>query len=140
MSMSLVAPHEEVLFKSTSATGTNVGSVTLAKDVSNYDAIRVAIAKLDGTDWNVVCCEGPVITRDGKTGAHLSFTSSQLVGTATIQMLTASLFASGTKLIIGSGFWLNTKAQTSNSGVTGAGKEDNFSTYKVFYVIGIKYQ
>lgn len=139
MSMSLVAPHEEVLFKSTSATGTQVGSVTLAKDVSNYDAIRVAMAKADGTDWNVVCCEGPVITRDGKTGAHMSFTSSQLVGTATIQMLSASLLASGTSLVIGSGFWLNTKAQTSNGGVTG-GKEDSFATYKVFFVVGIRYQ
>lgn len=138
MSMSLVAPHEEVLFQSSS--GTKVSSVTLSKDVSNFDAIRVAVAKVDGSDWNVVFCEGPVITRDGKTGAHLSFTSSQLVGTATIQMLTASLFASGTKISIGSGFWLNTKAQTSNSGVNGAGREDSLSTYKVFYVIGVKYQ
>ena len=137
MSMSLVAPHEEVLFQSSS--GVQVGSVTLSKDVSDFDAIRVAVAKVDGSDWNVVCCEGPVITRDGKTGAHLSFTSSQLVG-ITIQMLTASLFASGTKIVVGSGFWLNTKAQTSNSGVNAAGKEDSFSTYKVFYVIGVKYQ
>ena len=138
MSMSLVAPHEEVLFQSSS--GVQIGSVTLSKDVANFDAIRVAVAKVDGSDWNVVCCEGPVITRDGKTGAHLSFTSSQLVGTTTIQMLSASLFASGTKIVIGSGFWLNTKAQTSNSGVNGAGREDSFSTYKVFYVIGVKYQ
>lgn len=138
MSMSLVAPHEEVLFQSSS--GVQVSSVTLSKDVANFDVIRVAVAKADGSDWNVVCCEGPVITRDGKTGAHLSFTSSQLVGTNTIQMLTASLFASGTKIAVGSGFWLNTKAQTSNSGVSGAGKEDSFSTYKVFYVIGVKYQ
>ena len=138
MSMSLVAPHEEVLFQSSS--GVQVRSVTLSKDVSDFDAIRVAVAKMDGSDWNVVCCEGPVITRDGKTGAHLSFASSQLVGTATIQMLTASLFASGTKIVIGSGFWLNTKAQTSNSGVNGAGREDNFSTYMVFYVIGVKYK
>lgn len=138
MSMSLVAPHEEVLFQSSS--GVYVGSVTLSKDVANFDTIRVAVAKVDGSDWNIVCCEGPVITRDGKTGAHLSFTSSQLVGTNTIQMLTASLFAIGTKIVVGSGFWLNTKAQTSSSGVSGAGKEDNFSTYKVFYVIGVKYQ
>lgn len=138
MSMSLVAPHEEVLFQSSS--GVQVSSVTLSKDVSNFDAIRVAVAKVDGSDWNVVCCEGPVITRDGKTGAHLSFTSSQLVGTATIQMLSASLFASGTKIAVGSGLWLNTKAQTSNSGVNGAGREDSFSNYKVFYVIGVKYQ
>lgn len=138
MSMSLVAPHEEVLFQSSS--GVQVSSVTLSKDVANFDVIRVAVAKADGSDWNVVCCEGPVITRDGKTGAHLSFTSSQLVGTATIQMLTASLFASGTKISIGSGFWLNTKSQTSNSGVNGAGREDSFSIYKVFYVIGVKYK
>lgn len=138
MSMSLVAPHEEVLFQSSS--GVQTGSVILSKDVANFDAIRVAVAKVDGSDWNVICCEGPVITRDGKTGAHLSFTSSQLVGTATIQMLTASLLASGTKIAVGSGFWLNTKAQTSNAGVTGAGKEDSFMSYKVFYVIGVKYK
>lgn len=138
MSMRLVAPHEEVLFQSSS--GTYVNSVTLSKDVSQFDAIRVQAAKVDGTDWNVVCCEGPVITRDGKTGAHMAFTSSQLVGTATIQMLTASLLASGTKISIGSGFWLNTKAQVSNSGVNGAGKEDSFANYKVFCVIGIRYQ
>lgn len=138
MSMSLVAPHEEVLFQSSS--GVQTGSVTLSKDVSNFDAIRAAVAKKDGSDWNVVCCEGPVITRDGKTGAHLSFTSSQLVGTATIQILSASLFVSGTKIAVSSGFWLNTKAQTSNSGVTAAGKEDSFTNYKVFCVIGIRYQ
>lgn len=138
MSMSLVAPHEEVLFQSSS--GVQVSSVTLSKDVANFDVIRVAVAKVDGSDWNVVCCEGPVITRDGKTGAHLSFTSSQLVGTATIQMLTASLLASGSKISIGSGFWLNIKAQTSNSGVSAAGKEDSFTSYKVFCVIGIRYQ
>lgn len=138
MSMSLVSPHEEVLFQSSS--GVQVSSVTLSKDVSNFDAIRVAVAKVDGSDWNVVCCEGPVITRDGKTGAHLSFTSSQLVGTATIQMASASLFASGTKISVGSGFWLNTKSQQSNAGVNGAGREDSFSNYKVFYVIGVKYQ
>lgn len=138
MSMSLVAPHEEVLFQSSS--GVQTGSVILSKDVANFDAIRVEVAKVDGSDWNVATCEGPVITRDGKTGAHLSFTSSQLVGTATIQMLTASLLASGTKIAVGSGFWLNTKAQTSNAGVTGAGKEDSFTSYKVFCVIGIRYQ
>lgn len=138
MSMGLIAPHEEVLFQSSS--GTQIGSVTLSKDVSDFDAIRVAVAKADGSDWNVACCEGPVITRDGKAAAHLSFTSSQLVGTATIQMLSASLLASGMKIAVGSGFWLNTKAQTSNSGVNAAGKEDSFSTYKVFYVIGVKYQ
>lgn len=138
MSMGLIAPHEEVLFQSSS--GVQTGSVTLSKDVANFDAIRAAVSKVDGSDWNVVCCEGPVITRDGKTGAHLSFTLSQIVGTATIQIVSASLLASGTKIAVGSGFWLNTKAQTSNSGVTGAGKEDNFSTYKVFYVIGVKYQ
>lgn len=138
MSMSLVAPHEEVLFQSSS--GVQASSVTLSKDVANFDAIRVAVAKKDGSDWNVVCCEGPVITRDGKTGAHLSFTSSQLVGTATIQMVSASLFVSGTKIAVGSGFWLNTKAQTSNSGVNAAGKEDSFSNYMVFYVIGVKYK
>lgn len=140
MSMSLVAPHEEVLFKSTSATGTQVGSVTLSKDVSNYDAIRVAIAKVDGTDWNVVTCEGPVITRDGKVGAHMSMLCSQLVGTATIQILSSSLLATGTSMAVGSGFWLNTKAQADNAGITGAGRESNYSSYKVFCVIGIKYQ
>lgn len=138
MSMSLVSPHEEVLFQSSS--GTYVNSVTLSKDVSQFDAIRVQAAKVDGTDWNVATCEGPVITMNGKAGAHMAFLSSQLVGTATIQIATASLLAEGTRLDIGSGFWLNTKAQTSNAGVTGAGKEDNFSTYKVFYVIGVKYK
>jgi hypothetical protein len=140
MSMSLVAPHEEVLFKSTSATGTQVGSVTLAKDVSNFDAIRVAMAKVDGTNWNVATCGGPVITRDGKAGAHMAFVSSQLATTTTTQIVTASLLAEGTRLAIGSGFWLNTKAQTSNGGVVAAGKEDSFSNYKVFYVIGVKFQ
>lgn len=138
MSMSLVAPHEEVLFQSSS--GTQVGSVTLSKDVSQFDAIRVQAAKVDGTDWNVATCEGPVITRNGKAGAHMAFVSSQLVGTATIQIVTASLLAEGTRLSIGSGFWLNTKAQTSNSGVSGAGKEDSFTNYNVFCVIGIRYQ
>lgn len=138
MSMGLVAPHEEVLFQSSS--GVQVNSVTLSKDVSNYDAIRVAIAKVDGTNWNVATCEGPVITRDGKAGAHMAFVSSQLATTTTTQIVTASLLAEGTQLVIGSGFWLNTKAQTSNGGVVAAGKEDSFSNYKVFYVIGVKYQ
>lgn len=135
MSMNLVAPHEEVLFQSSS--GTYVNSVTLSKDVSQFDAIRVQAAKVDGTDWNVATCEGPVITRNGKAGAHMAFVSSQLVGTATIQIATASLLAEGTKLAIGSGFWLNTNAQTSNAGVAAAGKEDSFTSYKVFCVIGI---
>ena len=50
MSMTLVAPHEDVLFKSSEDNGTYYRNVKLSADVGNYDAIRIAMSKVDGSD------------------------------------------------------------------------------------------
>lgn len=136
MSMTLVAPHEDVLFKSSEDNGTYYRNVKLSADVGNYDAIRIAMSKVDGSDWNVSVSESPVITRNGKRGAHISMVCSQLVE-ATTQVVTASILVEGTRILFGSSFWLN---RSQSGGQFSTGAEPNFNTYHVFYVIGIRYQ
>ena len=136
MSMTLVTPHEDVLFMSSSDNGTPYSDVRLSADVSKYDAIRIATSKIDGSDWNVSVSEGPVITRNGKRGSHISIVCAQLVG-ATTQVVTASILVEGTRILFGSSFWLN---RSQSSGQFSTGAEPNFNAYHVFYVIGIRYQ
>lgn len=130
-------PHVETLFSSPS--GTLVGSVTISKDVSNFDAIRIYVTKKDGADWNVVSSEAPVVTRNGTTGAFGTATIFYTANSSTQQLLSfAWSFMSGNrKMHYSSAQFVNF---TSNGTKITAGNETPDAKLYVFRVLGIRYQ
>lgn len=130
-------PHVETLFSSPS--GTLVGSVTISKDVSNFDAIRIYVTKKDGADWNVVSSEAPVVTRNGTTGAFGTATIFYTANSSTQQLLSfAWSFMSGNrKMHYSSAQFVNF---TSNGTKITAGNETPDAELYVFRVLGIRYQ
>lgn len=129
-------PHVETLFNNPS--GTLVGSAAISKDVSEFDAIRVYLAKKDGTDWNVVSSEAPVITRSGTTGAFGSATVFYTADSTTQQLLSfAWAFKSGyRKMDYSPAEFVN----FTNNGETITGGNEGLGTnLYVFRVLGIKY-
>lgn len=130
-------PHVETLFSSPS--GTLVGSVTISKDVSNFDAIRIYVTKKDGADWNVVSSEAPVVTRNGTTGAFGTATIFYTANSSTRQLLSfAWSFMSGNrKMNHSSAQFVNF---TSNGTKITGGNEVLDAELYVFRVLGIRYQ
>lgn len=129
-------PHVETLFNSPS--GTSAGSVTISKDVTEFDAIRVYLTKKDGTDWNVVSSETPVVSRDGTTGAFGSATIFYTANSTTQQLLSfAWAFKSGTSSM---DYSIAEFVNFTNNGkmITGGNEELGTKLY-VFRVLGIKY-
>ena len=126
-------PHVETLFSSPS--GTPAGSVTISKDVTEFDAIRIYATKKDGADWNVTTSEAPVITRDNKTGAFGSLLIFYQATTITRQLaMIAWAFVSGKRTLNYSGTqYINTGG--SNMSTLG----EDTTKLVVFRVLGIKY-
>lgn len=129
-------PHVETLFNSPS--GTLVGSAAISKDVSEFDAIRVYLAKKDGTDWNVISSEAPVVTRSGTTGAFGSATIFYTADSTTQQLLSfAWAFKSGESSMDYS--FAEFVNFTSNGTKITGGNEVLGTKLYVFRVLGIKY-
>ena len=126
-------PHVETIFNSPS--GTPVGSVTISKDVSEFDAIRIYATKKDGADWNVVSSEAPVVTRGNKTGAFGSLIIFYQATTVTRQLaMIAWALVSGKRTLDYSGTqYIN----TGGSNMSTLGEET--TKLVVFRVLGIKY-
>ena len=126
-------PHVETLFSSPS--GTPAGSVTISKDVTEFDAIRIYATKKDGADWNVTTSEAPVITRGNKTGAFGSLLIFYQATTITRQLaMIAWAFVSGKRTLNYSGTqYINTGG--SNMSTLG----EDTTKLVVFRVLGIKY-
>ena len=131
--LSYLPPHVETLFNSPS--GTPVGSVTISKDVTEFDAIRIYATKKDGADWNVVSSEAPVVTRGGKTGAFGSLIIFYQATTVTRQLaMIAWAYVSGKRILDYSGTqYIN--AGGSNMSTLG----EDTTKLVVFRVLGIKY-
>ena len=129
-------PHVETLFNSPS--GTLVGSAVISKDVSEFDAIRVYVAKKDGTDWNVVSSEAPVTTRSGTTGAFGSATIFYTANSSIQQLISfAWAFKSGNRKM---DYSLAQRINFTNNGTKIAGGNETLDTrLYVFRVLGIKY-
>ena len=129
-------PHVETLFSSPS--GTLVGSAAISKDVSEFDAIRIYVTKKDGTDWNVVSSEAPVVARNGTTGAFGSATIFYTANSSTQQLLSfAWSFKSGkSSMDYSSAEFVNF---TSNGTKITGGNEVLGTKLYVFRVLGIKY-
>ena len=126
-------PHVETLFNSPS--GTLAGSVTISKDVTEFDAIRIYATKKDGADWNVTTSEAPVITRGNETGAFGSLLIFYQATTITRQLaMIAWAFVSGKRTLDYSGTqYINTGG--SNMSTLG----EDTTKLVVFRVLGIKY-
>lgn len=129
-------PHVETLFSSPS--GTLVGSAAISKDVSEFDAIRIYVTKKDGTDWNIVSSEAPVVSRNGTTGAFGSATLFYTANSTTQQLLSfAWAFKSGeSSMDYSSAEFVNF---TSNGTKITGGNEVLGTKLYVFRVLGIKY-
>lgn len=128
-------PHVETLFSSPS--GTLVGSAVISKDVSEFDAIRVYVAKKDGTDWNVVSSEAPVTTRSGTTGVFGSVTLFYTANSNTNQILSfAWAIKSGKKSM---DYSLAQRINFTNNGVNISAGTETLDKLYVFRVLGIKY-
>lgn len=126
-------PHVETLFNSPS--GTPAGSVTISKDVTEFDAIRIYATKKDGADWNVTTSEAPVVTRGNETGAFGSFVIFYQATATTRQLAMISwAFTSGRRTL---DFSDTQFINTGGSNMSTSGE----STTKlvVFRVLGIKY-
>lgn len=129
-------PHVETLFSSPS--GTPAGSVTISKDVTEFDAIRIYATKKDGADWNVVSSEAPVVTRSGTTGAFGSATLFYTANSTTQQLLSfAWVFKSGNKKMDYS--FAEFVNFTNNGTMITGGTETLGTKLYVFRVLGIKY-
>lgn len=126
-------PHVETLFNSPS--GTPAGSVTISKDVAEFDAIRIYATKKDGADWNVTTSEAPVVTRGNMTGAFGSLTIFYQATTDTRQLaMIAWALVSGKRALDYSGTqYIN----TGGSNMSTLGEET--TKLVVFRVLGIKY-
>lgn len=126
-------PHVETLFNSPS--GTPAGSVTISKDVTEFDAIRIYATKKEDANWNVTTSEAPVVTRGNKTGAFGSLIIFYQATTVTRQLAMISwALVSGERTLNYSG------TQCINAG------SSNMSTFGeettklvVFRVLGIRY-
>lgn len=128
-------PHVETLFSS--ASGTLVKSVTISKDVSEFDAIRVYVAKKDGADWNVVSSEAPVTTRSGTTGVFGSVTLFYAANSNTNQLLSfAWAFKSGKRSM---DYSLAQRSNFTNNGANISSGTETLDKLYVFRVLGIKY-
>ena len=129
-------PHVETLFNSPS--GTLVGSAAISKDVSEFDAIRIYVTKKDGTDWNIVSSEAPVVSRNGTTGAFGSVTLFYTANSSTQQLISfAWAFKSGNrKMDCSFAEFVNF---TSNGTMITGGNEGLGTKLYVFRVLGIKY-
>lgn len=128
-------PHVETLFSS--ASGTVVGSASISKDVSEFDAIRVYVAKKDGTDWNVVSSEAPVTTRSGTTGVFGSVTLFYAANSNTNQILSfAWSFRSGKRSM---DYSLAQRINFTNNGANISAGTETLDKLYVFRVLGIKY-
>lgn len=126
-------PHVETLFSS--ASGTLVGSVTISKDVTEFDAIRIYATKKDGADWNVTTSEAPVVTRGNKTGAFGSFIIFYQATTVTRQLaMIAWAYVSGKRTLDCSGTQC---INTGGSNMSTLGEDT--TKLVVFRVLGIKY-
>lgn len=126
-------PHVETIFNSPS--GTPAGSVTISKDVTEFDAIRIYATKKEGADWNVVSSEAPVVTRGNKTGAFGSLIIFYQATTTTRQLVMIAWgFASGRRAMDCSGTQC---INTEGSNMSTLGEET--TELVVFRVLGIKY-
>lgn len=129
-------PHVETLFNSPS--GTPARSVTISKDVTEFDAIRIYATKKDGADWNVVSSEAPVVTRSGTTGAFGSATVFYTANSTTQQLISfAWCFKSGNrKMDYSFAEFVNF---TNNGKMITGGNEALGTKLYLFRVLGIKY-
>lgn len=129
-------PHVETLFNSPAGTlGTNV---TISKDVSEFDAIRVYFTKKDGTDWNVASSEAPVITRGDKLGAFGTATIFYAANSTTAQLTSfAWAIVSGRNTFDYS--WRKYINFTNNGKTMSGGEEPGGDKLMFFRVLGIKY-
>ena len=126
-------PHVETIFNSPS--GTPAGSVTISKDVTEFDAIRIYATKKEGADWNVVSSEAPVVTRGNKTGAFGSLIIFYQATTTTRQLVMIAWdFTSGKRTLDYSGTQC---INTGGSNMSTLGEET--TKLVVFRVLGIKY-
>lgn len=126
-------PHVETIFNSPS--GTPAGSVTISKDVTEFDAIRIYATKKEGADWNVTTSEAPVVTRGNETGAFGSFVIFYQATATTRQLaMIAWAFTSGTRTLDYSGTQF---INTGGSNMSTLGEET--TKLVVFRVLGIKY-
>lgn len=126
-------PHVETLFSSPS--GTPAGSVTISKDVTEFDAIRIYATKKEGADWNVVSSEAPVVTRGNKTGAFGSLIIFYQATTVTRQLaMIAWAFTSGKRTM---DFSDTQCINAGGSNMSTLGEET--TKLVVFRVLGIKY-
>lgn len=129
-------PHVETLFNSPS--GTPAGSVTISKDVTEFDAIRIYATKKDGADWNVVSSEAPVITRDDKRGAFGTATIFYAADSTTAQLASfAWAIVSGRNTFVYS--WRKYINFTNNGKTMYGGEEPGGDKLIFFRVLGIKY-
>lgn len=129
-------PHVETLFNSPAGTlGTNV---TISKDVSEFDAIRVYFTKKDGADWNVASSEAPVITRGDKRGAFGTATIFYAADSTTAQLTSfAWAIVSGRNTFDYS--WRKYINFTNNGETMYSGEEPGGYKLIFFRVLGIKY-
>lgn len=128
-------PHVQTLFSSSA--GTLASSVTVSKDVAEFDAIRVYMTKKDGNDWNVVSSEAPVTTHSGATGAFGSVTLFYAANSNTNQMLSfAWAFKSGSRTM---NYSLAQRINFTNNGVNISAGTETLDKLYVFRVLGIKY-
>lgn len=128
-------PHVETIFNSPS--GTVAKSVVLSRDVSEFDAIRVYLTKKDGTDWNVVSSEAPVVTRSGTTGAFGSVTIFYTANSTTFQLVNfAWAIKSGSRTM---SYSTAEFVNFTNNGKTITGGNETLDKLYVFRVLGIKY-
>lgn len=129
-------PHVETLFNSPAGTlGTNV---TISKDVSEFDAIRVYFTKKDGADWNVASSEAPVITRGDKRGAFGTATIFYAADSTAAQLTSfAWAIVSGRNTFDYS--WRKYINFTNNGETMYSGEEPGGYKLIFFRVLGIKY-
>lgn len=129
-------PHVETLFNNPAGTlGTDV---SITKDVSEFDAIRVYFTKKEGADWNVASSEAPVVTRGEKRGAFGTATIFYAANSDTAQLVSfAWSIVSGRKTFDYS--WRKFINFTRNGGYMTSGEEPGGDKLVFFRVLGIKY-
>lgn len=111
--------------------------ITLVDDVSNYDAVAIYAAKVDGSDYNFAWSSAPVLNVLGKTQARGSWSMYYMANSSVVQQCQFSWAATGTSFAWGSWSFINIR-NSANGGIGGAGAE-TADKYRVYRILGINH-
>lgn len=113
------------------------GGITLVDDVSNYDAVAIYAAKVDGSDYNFAWSSAPVLNVLGKTQARGSWSMYYMANSSVVQQCQFSWAATGMSFKLGSFSYINIR-NSAAGGIGGAGNE-TADKYMVYRILGINY-